>query len=237
MKTYVLLHGAWHGPWCWEKICPLLTAKGHTVITPNIPWTFDALPPNQSLNIESITTQICELIIDLKIQVTLVGHSMAGLLISNIISRIPDHVSSAFYICGFIPANGQSINDLESIMSGSTIASNMFLDQKKRSMVIPDTYIKEGFYHDCNELDYKFAKQRVQPQLASTFLYAIDIDFQKLTDTRKIYIECENDKAVPITAQREMQKNMNFDQIFSLSCGHSPFFSLPEKLVQSLCMR
>jgi len=234
MKTYVLLHGAWHGSWCWNKVIPLLRTKGDTVITPDIPWTFDNLYPNRSIDMNLFAAQLCELIVDLNVQVILVGHSMAGLLSSIIISKIPDHISSAFYICGFIPAHGQCINDLESIMSNSTIASNMFLDQKKRSMIVPDTCIKEGFFHDCNEIDYNFVKQRIKPQLVSTFLHTMDIDYSKLTDTRKIYIECKDDKAVPILAQREMQKNTNIDQTLSLPCGHSPFFSLPEKLVQLL---
>ena len=43
MSTFVLIHGAWHGGWCWEKVKPLLTAQGHQVVAPDLPGHGEAV--------------------------------------------------------------------------------------------------------------------------------------------------------------------------------------------------
>ncbi|NNE38662.1 MAG: alpha/beta fold hydrolase [Gammaproteobacteria bacterium] len=234
MRTFVLLHGAWHGPWCWKKLTPLLTSKGHTVLTPELPWTYNDKIKNQQFNFYTTANSLSELINCLDGQITLVAHSLGGVITSLISANIPEKVSRAVYISGFIPQTGQSINDLDQLMSESIIASNMRVDEKKRALIVSEDFLKEGFYQDCSEVEYKFAKSWIGPQLASTFLAPIQYDAESLSKVNKIYIECLNDRAVPISAQRVMQKNIVIEKVMKVDSGHSPFFSIPQKLANIL---
>jgi pimeloyl-ACP methyl ester carboxylesterase len=234
MKTMVLLHGAWNGPWCWKKITPLLTAEGYTVITPAIPWTYDQNSKNKRPDLNSIANEFSDLLEYIEGEFTLVGHSLGGLLASLLSYTLPEKISTIFYISGFILKNGQTVNDLESHMTDSMIANNLAFDEQTRSLIVPEYILKTGFYHDCDDLDFQFAKQRLRPQIASTFLTQTNMPQKLSSRVRKIYVECQHDKAVPVSVQKIMQKNIHFDEIFKLPTSHSPFFSYPDKLVDLL---
>ncbi len=234
MRTFVLLHGAWHGPWCWKKLSPLLMSKGDTVLTPTIPWTYDKNQIKQKFNFQHTTNELSELICKLDGMVVLVGHSLGGVIASMISTNIPEKISLAIYISGFIPKSGQSINDLNPLMTDSIIAANMKVDKKKQALIVEENALVKGFYNDCDTFDIQFAKSRVLPQLASTFLTPVEYNLDGLSRVKKLYVENQKDMAVPINAQRSMQENIEIEKVVKLNCGHSPFFTCPQDLLNIL---
>lgn len=82
--VYVLVHGAWHGSWCWRKVVPLLRAKGHTVFTPDLPGHYRSATPCADVTLKTYVDSISDLIVSNNHKVILVGHSMAGVVISQV---------------------------------------------------------------------------------------------------------------------------------------------------------
>src|SRR3989442_10668501 len=112
-KTYVLVHGAWHGGWCWKRITPLLRAAGHEVHTPTLTGLGDrahlaGTDTNLEVHIQDVLMVIqAEELSD----VILVGHSYAGMVITGVADRIPSLIRHLVYLDAFVPENGKTLVD------------------------------------------------------------------------------------------------------------------------------
>ena len=111
--TYVLVHPAWHGGWCWKKVTPLLRARGHDVYTP----TLTGLGERSHLAHPEIglETHIQDVVNVLKYEdlgrAILVGHSSSGAVITGVADRVPEQVAHLVYLDAFVPADGQAMMD------------------------------------------------------------------------------------------------------------------------------
>lgn len=109
-KTYVLLHGAWHGAWCWQKITPSLRAAGHRVYTPTQTGLGERSHLlNADVGLETFVQDLLNVLIweDLH-EVILVGHSFGGLAITAAADRAPERIRHLVYLDALILQNGQS---------------------------------------------------------------------------------------------------------------------------------
>lgn len=93
-NTFVLVHGAWHGGWCWEKLRPLLEAEGHTVIAPDMPGHGEDRLPIEDQNLEKYARTVEALIAPLNEPVILVGHSFGGMITSQAACYIPNKIKN-----------------------------------------------------------------------------------------------------------------------------------------------
>jgi len=88
MSTYLLIHGAWHGGWCWRKVVPLLEAKGHRVLAPDLPGHGNDATPTATVTLKSYTDRICEIASEQNEPAILAGHSMGGIAITQAAERV-----------------------------------------------------------------------------------------------------------------------------------------------------
>ncbi len=113
MATFVLVHGAWHGSWCWKRVRQALQALGHEVFTPTLTGVGERshlLSPQVTLD-----THIDDIVNLIQWEelsnVVLCGHSYGGCVISGVVDRIPDRIASLVYLDAFVLGNGQSLHD------------------------------------------------------------------------------------------------------------------------------
>lgn len=114
-STFVLVHGANHGGWCWQRVTPMLEAAGHTVYTPTLTGLADRaaeLTPEVGLS-----THIADIAAMIEVegleQVTLVGHSYAGAVITGAAELASDRLARLIYLDAFLPRDGESVLDTE----------------------------------------------------------------------------------------------------------------------------
>ena len=105
----VLVHGAWHGAWCWNKVVPLLKERGHAVLTPDLPGHGRDQRSCADIHLSTYVDHIKELIESIKEPVILLGHSMGGVVVSQVAEDIPERIHQLVYVSGFIPGNGGSL--------------------------------------------------------------------------------------------------------------------------------
>lgn len=114
MTTFVLVHGGWHGTWCWKRVATRLRAKGHEVYTPTLSGHGDAA--HQRSASVNLSTHIADVINALTNEdldgVVLVGHSYGGNVITGVADAEPERITRVVYLDGHVPENGQSCWDL-----------------------------------------------------------------------------------------------------------------------------
>src|SRR3989304_3920551 len=114
MGTFLLVHGAWHGGWCWKKLTPLLRRADHEVFAPTLTGLGERshlLSPQVGL-----ATHIRDVVAVLEYEdlhgVTLVGHSSGGMVITAVADQVPERVAHLVYLDAFVPDDGESVFDI-----------------------------------------------------------------------------------------------------------------------------
>jgi pimeloyl-ACP methyl ester carboxylesterase len=112
--TYVLVHGAWHGSWCWKRVRGALQSAGHNVFTP----TLTGLGERSHLNSAEVnlSTHIADIVNLIRWEelsdVVLCGHSYAGSVIAGVADEISDRIRVLVLLDGFVLENGESLMDI-----------------------------------------------------------------------------------------------------------------------------
>jgi pimeloyl-ACP methyl ester carboxylesterase len=111
--TYVLVHGAWHGGWCWAKVARLLRDAGHEVYTPTLTGLGErAHLARPEVDLETHIQDVVAMLEAEELrQVTLVGHSYGGMVISGVAARTTGRIAQLVYLDAFVPEAGKSLLD------------------------------------------------------------------------------------------------------------------------------
>lgn len=174
MATYVLVHGAWCGAWCWDKVVPLLQAAGHSVYTPTLTGVGDRaslLTPEVGLD-----THIQDLVSlietnDLQ-QVILVGHSYAGMVITEAADQVPDRIAHLVYLDAFIPRDGQSLADTVPIVG---MMLRREANKNGDGWRVNPPRERGGLFGIKKDPDLSLVRSKVTPQPLKTFLQPVHI--------------------------------------------------------------
>src|SRR5260370_39841786 len=113
MTDYVLIHGAWHGSWCWTRVRRLLAAGGHRVFTPTLTGVGERSHLlSRDVGLDTHVADVANLMIweDLR-DVVLVGHSYGGAVVRHVADRMPERIRSLIYLDAFVPENGKAVFD------------------------------------------------------------------------------------------------------------------------------
>jgi pimeloyl-ACP methyl ester carboxylesterase len=92
MKTFILIHGSWHGSWNWHRVIPILEKQGHRAIAIDLPGMGRDKTPIAEVKMKSTVQKICTLIDGIEGKVILVGHSKNGIMISQAAEHRPDKI-------------------------------------------------------------------------------------------------------------------------------------------------
>lgn len=222
--SFVLVHGAWHGGWCWDKLIPHLQQAGHIALAPHL--TGDTL--------ESWVDQVCSVVEAQTQPVILVGHSRGGIVISHVAERLPDKIKTLVYLSAFLLRRGESVLRVLREEGSSPLLKHATLSADKSSWVLDKREIREMFYGECSDEDATLAQQRLIPEPAAPMMTPLRITDENFGRVRRIYIECLRDRAVPLSLQRRMQNALPCEEVRAIDADHSPFFSAPDELTAQL---
>jgi pimeloyl-ACP methyl ester carboxylesterase len=114
MATFVLVHGAWHGGWCYRDTAKALRAAGHTVFTPTHTGVGERFhQSSEAITLETHIRDVCGLIEFEELDnIILCGHSYGGMVITGVADRVPDKIKALLYLDAFVPEHGDSLVSL-----------------------------------------------------------------------------------------------------------------------------
>ncbi|CAM4514738.1 alpha/beta fold hydrolase [Paenibacillus endophyticus] len=235
MSTFVLVHGSWHGAWCWERIVPMLEEAGHRVIAVDLPGHGIDHTPLTEVNLKSYTDCLSAVLDKESEKVILIGHSMAGVVISQTAEYFPEKIEKLVYLCAFLPDNGQSLFDAFGIVDlGDDAPTAVYIDEAQTYIGLNDEAIYSHFYADCSEEDFQYAKSKLVKEPLIPSVTPVQVTEERFGSVPRVYIEGLRDKAIPIKLQRAMYAKMPCEQVITMDTDHSSFYSHPEELSVNL---
>ena len=234
MKTYVLIHGAMHGGWCWAKVTPLLEQAGHKVIAPDLPAHGQDKTPLAEVNLRSYADRVISVLEDQAEPSILVGHSMAGLVITQVAGERPDLIRRLVYLTAHSINPGESISGNQSLAPDALGAKYRYLDKQTGGICIDRARLKEVYYNLCSDKDVAWAADRLVPQPPQPYKDWLRVARSVVDAVPMNYIICEQDKAIPAYRQEQLAANWTMDRIHRLDSDHSPFLSMPNRLANVL---
>jgi pimeloyl-ACP methyl ester carboxylesterase len=234
MSTYVLVHGAWHGAWCWFKTAPLLQKLGHKVITPDLPAHGIDKAATASVTLKAYAERVIDVLDAFPEPVILVGHSMGGVVITEAAQTRPGKISKLVYVTAFLLEDGETLLDVATQDPLALVMPNLVMSADQSSATLKDEVLNEAFYGDCSPSDIALARSLLVPQAGAPFATPVHTTADAWGSVERFYIECLQDRAISIDSQRSMIKKNGVVRVLSMDTSHSPFLSAPQELVDHL---
>lgn len=195
MTTFVLITGAWHGGWAWRPVAEHLRAAGHRVLTPTLPGLADGDDPSE-LSLDDVVGSVTDLIEreDLT-DVTLVGHSWGGYVITGVANAVPTRVAKVVFWSAFVPAAGKSLFDecpppYQDLFTAQAAASG------NNTVALPLEVLQGGFMQDASEDVQKLVHSLLVPQPMQYFTQAVE-PLDRSNDFEVVYLLSEDDIGLP----------------------------------------
>lgn len=231
LTTFALVHGAWHGSWCWERVTPLLEERGHRVVTVDLPCE----DPNSTFETYADVV-VSALDSDEADGVVLVGHSLAGQTIPLVADR--QRVRKLIYLCALIPIPGSSLAEQLALEDDTLLPeylSGLQFDEEGRALWVDERVARRVFYGDCSAGDAKAAFERLRPQAMTPQTRPCPLsDYPSVNST---YVVCSEDRIANPDRGRKVARDRLGAELVELPGGHSPFISRPRALAELLCQQ
>lgn len=235
MSTYVLVHGGWAGGWCWDKVVPILRESATCVQTLDLPGHGKDRTPIHEISLAAYTQRVCETLDAQAEPVILVGHSLGGIVISQVAEERPEKIQMLVYLSAFLLQNGESLFQFASIDTDSLITPYLIMNQEQGYFTFKeDAPIKEMLGADCSDEDIEWAKSLLVPEPLAPSVTPIHITEGNYGRVPRVYIETLRDRGLSPSLQKKMYTALPCQKIISMETSHASFLAAPVELVRHL---
>jgi pimeloyl-ACP methyl ester carboxylesterase len=229
MSTFVLVHGAWHGGWCWDRVKRTLVAAGAMVYTPTLTGLGERVHlATPGISLETHIEDVVQLLEFQRLtNVTLVGHSYAGVVVTAVADRVPERLSRLVYLDAVVPRSEQCLFDCAGLEFKSQIEDQVRMQGEGWKIPIPSA----ARFGLVEERDIQWVMPRLVPHPYRTFSEPVHL--RAAPAVPRSYINCIGSKAPggPRTAQAD-----GIADYYELSAGHDAMVTIPEH-VSALLLR
>lgn len=242
---FVLVHGGFHGAWCWARTIAELEQLGHDAIAIDM--------PGHASRVNDLSTEATRrdaIVSVLEPGDVLVGHSGGGYDISLAADSAPDLVSHVTYLAAGLPLEGRSIVEATGGVTTRDSYGNLQVlvsmdDETGMSRVVRPNVdgrmtcfdyeiTRNFFYHDCEEADARWAFSKLTPSPSGRYtLDPLSLPTFWEAELPRSYIICTRDRAKPARMSHEVSARLGVDPL-PIDASHSPFISRPRELAELL---
>lgn len=231
---FVLVHGAWHGAWCWTKPVPLLREQGHLVTAVDPPGRWQSPAQMAGIRAADYAETVSQVLRTSPFPVVLVGDSLGGATISLAAEQHPERIRRLVYLTAFLVPLGQVAGRLAMADRASLIPTTVRRDAATSVSTIDPAFAREVFFQDCSEDDVRMAQQLLSPEPPAMGGASLQLTPERYGRVERVYVECLQDRAISIGSQRAMQTAMPCKRVVTMDTSHSPFLSRPRELAAVL---
>jgi pimeloyl-ACP methyl ester carboxylesterase len=227
--TFVLVHGAWHGGWCYARVAKLLRARGYLVYTPTLTGLGERVhAADRKID---LTTHVNDIVNVLKYEdlhdVVLCGHSYGGMVISGVVEAAFDRIAALVYLDAFVPDNGQSLHDL---VPEAQRARHLEMAAANGGFVPPISSKHFG----VNEDDQAYVDSQCSPHPLETMRERLMLTGLRERVAHKTYIRAGNYASNPFDAAKSRYTADGSWVVEAIEAGHDVMLDSPEALANAL---
>ena len=222
MPTLLLVHGSWHGTWCWDRLIPELSRLGLTTATVALPSC--GIDPAALGTVADDAAAVESAIADITGDVVVVGHSYGGVAITE--ARFESRVRHLVYVGGFMPDATQSLFDL----APPGWIPRYMLEHPDGSTTVDPAMAIDSFYADCDPSTAEWAASRLRRHKSINNI--TPVTHASWRDKTSTYIVLTDDHAWPEADQRKLATQATEQR--EMPTSHSPFLSRPAELAALL---
>ncbi len=206
---FVLIHGGFHGAWCWSRTVSELQRLGHEAIAVDLPGHGERRDERSTL-----ADRRDAIVSVLRPGDVLVGHSGGGYDITLAADAAPHLVSHMVYLAAGLPLEGRTV------LGG-------------RMECFDFEAVRDFFHHDCDEATAKWAYSRLTPAPVEFLVETVSLGTFWQANLPRSYIRCLQDRAKPVSASLEVIGRLGVNPL-TIDGSHSPFLSRPRELAALL---
>jgi len=232
MSRFVLVHGAFHGAWCWELVGPRLESLGHEAVAIDLPGSgADETPPGD-VTLERCAERVADTL-QAGEPAVLVAHGMGGAAVTQAATIARERIERLVYVGAFLPRDGESVRSLASSPEGEGDEIRTGIVVESAQAVLPAGAARIALYGTCAPERAEWAIERIGPQPLGPLDAPVSLG-GGIDPIDRHYVLTIEDRAVPPALQRRMAHDSPCREIAELGCDHSPFLSAPDELVALL---
>lgn len=228
MATFVLVHGAWHGAWCWKRVAKLLRAKGHDVVAPALTGVGERT--HLAHRDVTLDTHIMDVVNEIKWQelsdVVLVGHSYGGLVISGVAEKMEKSIGSLVMLDAFVSEDGQSLVDMQPPAAAAAFAAL----EAKGEWLVP---ARAAAMFQVNEKDQAWVDAQCVPHPIKCFTQRLALTGARDRIAKKSYIRASAYPNAQFDASKAKAATAGW-RVYDVPCGHDVMVDMPERLAEIL---
>jgi pimeloyl-ACP methyl ester carboxylesterase len=233
---FILVHGGFHGAWCWSRVVAELRALGHEAVAIDLPGHGDRR--NEDSTLEGRRGAILEV---LRPGDVLVGHSGGGYDVTLAADAAPEKVGHIIYLAAGLPLEGRPLIEAsggrpaEEVQAGGktqlmTEETGMMrfvrLNDRGRMECCNYEAVRDFFYHDCDEASARWAYSQLSPAPVEFLLEPIHLRNFWTAELARSYILCRQDRAAPASLTAGFIERLGVVPL-EINSSHSPFLSMP----------
>ena len=231
-RHFVLIHGAWHGGWCWDGVIRELEKAGHTAEAPTLPGH----SPKDDRSKVTFDAYVDKIVSVLKRQpgpVVLAGHSSAGFLLQAAAPKAADKITHLIFLNAFILPNGKRQFDLvpPEASQGMTAAANASPDN---SVPVMEEFVRNMLMAGEPVYKQNALISRLVPQPLALFTTPVSTKAFEIMDVPKTVVFCKGDASLPPGAYLGMAKGLGKHRLFEIEGSHEALFTNPPLVAEGL---
>ncbi len=230
-QTFVLVHGGFHGGWCWRFVAQALRARGHTVFTPTQTGLGERSHLiSKDITLDTFIEDITQVIAyeDLH-DIILVGHSFGGNAISGVADRMPERIKLLVYLDAVILQNGQTMFDG---LPPEVVAARLKAAEASGgvSVAVPPA----AMFNLTEKAHVDFVEAHLTPHPMGTYLSRLNLKHPVTNGCPALYVQCTEPVFTSLKASRDWVKTNGMRRV-EIKTGHDAMISAPGLLTNLLC--
>ena len=233
MKTYMLVHGAWHGAWSYDETKARLERAGARVITFDLPGHGSDTTDVSAVTMQGYVDAVKRQLTAAAAPVTLVGHSLSGFVVSQAAEEMPEQVKQLIFVAAMVPHSGKSIFDEINEDSQSELLQNLIFAEDKSWATVSEDTLKKVVYNGASPQQIAAAAPRLVRQATQPFFAKVTTSERAFGAIEKVYIVCEKDNIFSSGAQHRVARIIGA-RLSSLPTGHVPHVEDPTALAAAI---
>jgi pimeloyl-ACP methyl ester carboxylesterase len=240
MANFILVHGAWHGGWCWRHVVQSLVQGGHRAHAVTLTGAGErAHLMSPAITLETHITDVIQAIeMEEMDDVVLAVHSYAGMIGTAVADRMPERLRHLVYVDAVVPKPGESWS---STQSGATREARLAAAQASPDFSFPPP---DPAVFGLTAENYEWVQRRQRPHPGHTYQATLEFDPQRVAAIARTFVNCTKPALATIDAIRPRLADSRFwngawqagggARVVELKTGHDPMISAPAELTKIL---